>query len=193
MNLTDDVDDDDPNWLINAQIKGLLCGEGASEDHENVIEWLERAGLPGGTARRVHEAICRKDPALRPTQIGPVTVDETGIDRLDVVLQHALQAVKDRDARIADLEARPDPLAELHNLGEEIHRGVVAAAEAFEKARGGWVTANARGDAFRTIDNDSGGIPTWTNDMNEALRFERRADAEMFAHHDEDAWRMVRL
>lgn len=55
----------------------------------------------------------------------------------------------------------------------------------------GWLVENGRDVPdlrYRTMDNS--GI-TWTNDHNKALRFARRADAEMFAAEDEDAWRIV--
>lgn len=59
----------------------------------------------------------------------------------------------------------------------------------------GWLIENGKqagdGLAYRFIDNDAGGMPAWTEDHNKALRFARRADAEQFAYHDEDAWRIV--
>lgn len=59
----------------------------------------------------------------------------------------------------------------------------------------GWLIENGKkqgdGLAYRFINNDLGGIPDWTEDHNKALRFARREDAEQFAHHDEDAWRIV--
>lgn len=41
---------------------------------------------------------------------------------------------------------------------------------------------------YRTMDQT--GIH-WTEDHNKAIRFARRADAEMFAAGDEDAWRIT--
>lgn len=38
---------------------------------------------------------------------------------------------------------------------------------------------------FRTLDQ---GMPKWTVDLDEALQFARRKDAELFAAEDEDAW-----
>lgn len=59
----------------------------------------------------------------------------------------------------------------------------------------GWLIENGKqqgaGLAYRYIDNDAGGVPAWTEDPNKALRFARRADAEQYAYHDEDAWRIV--
>lgn len=44
--MNDDLDDDHPLWLVNAQIVGLLEGQGAGEDHENVVEFFLAIGLP---------------------------------------------------------------------------------------------------------------------------------------------------
>jgi hypothetical protein len=51
------LDDDHPLWCINEQIKGLLGGDGATEDHEAVIAFLRATGLPDGTVARVHQAL----------------------------------------------------------------------------------------------------------------------------------------
>lgn len=56
-NPCDELDDDHPLWLVNAQIDGLLEGLGASEDHENVLKFLRGTGLPEGMVARVHRAI----------------------------------------------------------------------------------------------------------------------------------------
>jgi hypothetical protein len=59
----------------------------------------------------------------------------------------------------------------------------------------GWLIENGKkqgeGLAYRFIDNDMGGMSGWTEDHSKALRFARRQDAEQFAYHDEDAWRIV--
>jgi hypothetical protein len=55
--ITDELDDDHPLWLVNEQIKGLLEGEGASEDHEDVLAFLRNTGLPEGTVTRMHRAL----------------------------------------------------------------------------------------------------------------------------------------
>ena len=57
----DELDDDHPLWLINEQIKGLLEGLGAGEDHEDVLIFLRSTGLPEGTVNRVHKAIVHGD------------------------------------------------------------------------------------------------------------------------------------
>ena len=56
-NAADELDDDHPLWLINEQIKGLLEGDGADEDHEDVLSFLRTTGLPEGTVKRVHKAL----------------------------------------------------------------------------------------------------------------------------------------
>jgi hypothetical protein len=62
--LSDDLDEDDPLWLINGQITDLMEGWGASEDHRDVIEFLSRATkLPRKTVLRLHRAlVCCEDP-----------------------------------------------------------------------------------------------------------------------------------
>ena len=51
------LDDDHPLWLINEQIKGLLEGDGAEEDHAAVVKFLLLTGLPIGTVGLMHHAI----------------------------------------------------------------------------------------------------------------------------------------
>lgn len=53
----DVLDDDHPLWIVNEQIKGLLEGDGANEDHEDVLRFLRDTGLPEGTVRRIHRAL----------------------------------------------------------------------------------------------------------------------------------------
>lgn len=55
----------------------------------------------------------------------------------------------------------------------------------------GWLIENGKqGDElrYRTMRH---GLPEWTSDHLEAMRFARRVDAERFAEDDEDAWRIV--
>ncbi len=52
-----ELDEDDPLWLVNEQIKGLLEGDGADEDHQDVITFLKKTGLPDDTVKRIHKAI----------------------------------------------------------------------------------------------------------------------------------------
>ena len=53
----DHTDDEDPLWLANECIKGLLEGCGATEDHEAVLSFLRGTGLPANTVRRMHHAL----------------------------------------------------------------------------------------------------------------------------------------
>lgn len=55
--MVDELDDDHPLWLVNAQIEGLLEGFGANEDHENVLAFFRLTGLPESTVKRMHKAI----------------------------------------------------------------------------------------------------------------------------------------
>jgi hypothetical protein len=61
----------------------------------------------------------------------------------------------------------------------------------------GWLIENGKdadkGVAYRFMNNEKGGILDWTEDPAKALRFARRDDAEQFAYHDEDAWRIIRV
>lgn len=52
-----DLPDTSPLWCINEQIKGLLEGEGATEDHVAVEAFLLKTGLPRETVRRIQAAI----------------------------------------------------------------------------------------------------------------------------------------
>lgn len=67
---SDALDDDDPLWLINEQIKGLLEGLGASEDHEDVLKFLRGTGLPESTVNRIHRAIVHGDRKVLPEEAG---------------------------------------------------------------------------------------------------------------------------
>ena len=40
--MNDELYEDNPLWLVNEQIKGLLEGEGASEDHKKCDQVLAR-------------------------------------------------------------------------------------------------------------------------------------------------------
>lgn len=54
----DGLAEDHPLWLINSQITGLLEGDGATDDHTDVLEFLRKTGLPESTVTRIHTAIC---------------------------------------------------------------------------------------------------------------------------------------
>ena len=53
----DELDEDSPLWLVNEQIKGLLEGLGADEDHKDVLNFFMDTGLPNSTAKQIHQAI----------------------------------------------------------------------------------------------------------------------------------------
>lgn len=55
--LDDELDDNHPLCCINSKIDGLLQGQGASEDHEDVIAFFLKTGLPRSTVDRIHHAI----------------------------------------------------------------------------------------------------------------------------------------
>ena len=61
----DDLSDEHPLWCVNEQIKGLLEGYGATEDHEEVIEFLRSTGLPNGTVTRLHRALVCGESKLK--------------------------------------------------------------------------------------------------------------------------------
>lgn len=57
------------------------------------------------------------------------------------------------------------------------------------KEETGWLVENGKPNTeYRYLDET--GI-YWTADVNKAIRFARREDAEMFAAGDEEAWRIV--
>lgn len=62
--MSQELDDDHPLWLVNEQIKGLLEGDGATEDHENVLSFLRSTGLPDDTVRRMHKSIVHGDSKI---------------------------------------------------------------------------------------------------------------------------------
>ena len=61
-----ELDEDHPLWLVNEQIKGLLEGLGAPEDHEDVLKFLRTTGLPEDTVSRLHSAIVHGDRKVLP-------------------------------------------------------------------------------------------------------------------------------
>lgn len=50
----------------------------------------------------------------------------------------------------------------------------------------GWIIADSSNNRWRTMNPYIG----WTDDRSKALKFATRADAELFARDDEDAWRI---
>lgn len=67
----DELPDGHPLWLVNEQIKGLLEGDGSSEDHADVLAFLRKTGLPESTVNRVHQSVVFGDRKLRPEVLGP--------------------------------------------------------------------------------------------------------------------------
>jgi hypothetical protein len=60
----------------------------------------------------------------------------------------------------------------------------------FEEEPDGWVVMNGLGDKARTWD---AGVAPWTQDLDKALWFARRDDAERFCADDEDAWHIRKV
>lgn len=55
----------------------------------------------------------------------------------------------------------------------------------------GWVIDNGKDRAERRYRDLQQGMPAWTPDKEQALRFARRIDAEKYSEEDEDAWRIT--
>jgi hypothetical protein len=60
--------------------------------------------------------------------------------------------------------------------------------ETRERRETGWLIEDGQRRRYRTMHQ---GAVRWTDDPNKAIRFARRADAEMFAAEDEDAWHVA--
>jgi hypothetical protein len=107
---------------------------------------------------------------------------------LDRVRDHLTASLGTVEELVFDLR----PIAAAEEDERHASFGAVKSAKVTEY---GWLVENGKnageGLAYRFINNDNGGIWDWTEDHNKALRFARREDAEQFAHHDEDAWRVV--
>ena len=101
----DPFDEDNELSLIESQIEGLLGGDGASEDHADVLKFLSTAGLRPALAARVHKAIVYAEVVPKPVA-PPVTKppaphrdemimlfreakDTVGIDYVESVLNYA--------------------------------------------------------------------------------------------------------
>lgn len=57
MSASDTLPDDHGLWVVNEQIKDMLLGGGANEDHDSVLRFFRSTGLPEGTVARIHRAI----------------------------------------------------------------------------------------------------------------------------------------
>jgi hypothetical protein len=87
---------------------------------------------------------------------------------------------------IADIRAEYEAGAQGYYLPRPTMKWLLDALPTEE--RGPFVVGDggSRGEhMFRTLDQ---GVPKWTIDLDEALQFSRRKDAELFAAEDEDAW-----
>lgn len=102
------------------------------------------------------------------------------------------EAVSVLGASIAGTNPPGDAWVSVRARLDELRKLLDAAVpEALQKAEYGWLIENGQqGDELR-YRNMEQGVPTWTADDNEALRFARRVDAEKFAAEDEDAWSIV--
>lgn len=69
----------------------------------------------------------------------------------------------------------------------EDHRLLKEQVSALEANNTGWVVKDAQDVSYRSMTD---GDVDWTPSQEHAIRFARREDAENFAHHDEDAWRI---
>jgi len=56
--MSEDDEDDHPLWCVDAQIRGLMEGIGATEDLEAVKAFLRSTGLRESTAERMRDALC---------------------------------------------------------------------------------------------------------------------------------------
>lgn len=83
------------------------------------------------------------------------------------------------DRRAQSAEAQPLPAPTQQEAANDETGWLIENGRQFEELR------------YRFMDNDAGGVIGWTPDHAKALRFARRADAEQFCYHDEDAWRVV--
>ena len=102
----DELDEDNPLWLVNEQIKGLLEGVGASEDHEDVISFFTGAGLPKGTVDRIHKAIvcAEKFEAERVALVKDIRITNKNLldtqEAAKIITKQAIAAEAERDALV---------------------------------------------------------------------------------------------
>ena len=102
----DELDEDNPLWLVNEQIKGLLEGIGASEDHEDVISFFTGAGLPKGTVGRIHKAIvcAEKFEAERAALVRDIRIANKNLfdmqEAAKIITKQAIAAEAERDALV---------------------------------------------------------------------------------------------
>jgi hypothetical protein len=76
----------------------------------------------------------------------------------------------------------------LHFASEHVFMDVTA-HETGERRETAWLVEDGgHTPRYRTMHD---GVPVWTDNPNEALRFARRVDEELFSREDEDAWCIV--
>lgn len=98
--------------------------------------------------------------------------------------------------KVEETHNRIAEMGTLAYIAEARHKIRLAMGPADETAERPWPRETAwlveRGDSgpprYRTMEQ---GSIVWTDDVNKALRFARRQDAEMFCAEDADAWRVV--
>lgn len=103
-----EAEEEREDTLVEAQIDGLLTGDGASEDHQDVIAFLRKAGLRQSIADRVHKAIVnaevpnlRRPPKTDPsaTTTGPLSDVTEWRNKLSLAALEAKAAVGTKYAR----------------------------------------------------------------------------------------------
>lgn len=146
----DTLDDEHPLWCVNEQIKGLLEGHGASEDHEDVLNFLRSTGLPEGTVSRMHRALVNGD--VRGTDFESIS------ERKRVVVCAAVKFVNNSvvcSARHYDERMRET----LRRLGvgqrSEVEQGFVDQWGSFMSRREAWGVAAAAGQILRRVGGDT--------------------------------------
>ncbi len=104
------LDEDSPLWLVNEQIKGLLEGDGAGEDHEDVLAFLSATGLPESTVKRVHKAIVRAETVpmkyRRMAFNARLQEENAQLAALVEALKPDAEKWRERERKIAELKAR---------------------------------------------------------------------------------------
>lgn len=86
-------------------------------------------------------------------------------------------------------EDRDNLLIKIENLTRNAKELRFCAGDnGINRAELAWLVEDGTGLRWRYMDQ---GRPLWTTDPNQAMRFARQADAEMFAAEDEDAWRIT--
>lgn len=169
-----ELDEDDPLWLVDAQIGGLLEGIGASEDHENVIQFLLETGLPRSTVDRIHKAIVWGD-----TKVQPPTFDLVAHLRRQMVFSmdtfgpglHTAGVLDHIRKELTEIEQSPNDLSEWADLI------LLALDGAWRRGFGAEEVANAI--ASKQAINEARKWPDWrTADHTKAIEHIQEAVAQ---------------